>query len=104
MSKKSTRLEQLNEAKGTLHRILNQYEIDDLMDFILCELQSDIDYVDGHIEDEIKYIKWETNTYASAKAEAMRHVKKLRKNKQARIKAMKELKRAFINVKKVKDV
>jgi len=102
--KKPTRLEQLQEAKTRLWRVLNVFKLDDIMEFVFDKLESDIEYVDGHIEEEIKYIKWETDSYSGAKAEARQHIKALRKNKQVRIKAMRELRKAYANVKKVKDV
>lgn len=102
--KKPTRLEQLQEAKTRLWRVLNVFKLDDIMQFVFDKLENDIEYIDGDIENEIKYIKWETDSYAGAKAEARQRIKCLRKNKQARTKAMKELRKAYANVKKVKDV
>lgn len=103
-AKKPTRAEQLQDAKNRLRTILNVFQLDDIMQFVFDKLEGDIEYIDGNIEDDIGYIKWESNSYSSAKSEARQRIKYLRKNKQVRIKAMKELKKAYATVKKVKDV
>lgn len=102
--KKKTAKEQLGEAQTKLWFVLKAFQLDDIMDFVFESLQDNIDYLDGDIENEIDYVKYETDSYSGAKAESRKYIKALKKNKQARLKAMRELRRAYANVKKVKDV
>jgi hypothetical protein len=102
--KKKTRLELLREAEQKLWFVLRSFVEDDLMNFVFERLEEKIESLDSDIQKETNYVKWETDSYASAKADARKRLKAMKKNKQDRAKALKELRRAFTNVKKVKDV
>lgn len=101
--KKPTCSEQLKEAQIKLWRVLDSFETDDIMKFVFERLEGDIDYLDGDIENEIDYLKYEA-AFDEDKTLTRKNIKILRKNKQSRLKAMKELQKAYTNVKKIKNI
>lgn len=79
--KKITVKDQLEKANRTLYLVLDQYHVDDVMKFLISERETIIDHIDEYIEEELEYIKHETDSYAGQKVEAKKVVKHYGKQK-----------------------
>lgn len=79
--KKKTVKEELDELRGSLNRILNQYEVSDLMKWIIASREEDLFNFEKDIQKETDYYKNETASYRLQKIDARKRVKLLKKKK-----------------------
>lgn len=103
-TKKPTKAEQLKSAERKIQNILESLDFEDVLSFIVRELQRDIELTEIDIEDELEYAKNETDSYASQKAEARRMAKILKKKLQRQKESLKQVQKAFTAVRKMKNV
>lgn len=103
-TKKQLQTEKLEKTERKIWNVMDALEIEDLMSFIIGELKYDIGYYEDEIENEIDYVKNETDSYASQKADSRRLIKVLKKKNQQRKLVLKQVEKAFAAVRKTKDV
>lgn len=103
-TKKQTQAEKLEKAERKIWNVLDVLDFEDVMSFIEGELKYDIGYHEDEIQNEIDYVRNETDSYADTKAETRKLIKVLKKDNQNRKLVLKQVQKAFAAVRKTKDV
>jgi len=102
-TKKQLQAEAFAHHQKQLRDILNVFSMQEMAQYIFDRIWFDIEYLDKSIKDELEYIKNETDSYASQKADSRRYVKMLTKQKKTYLKLLKQLQRTFAQIQKVEE-